>query len=74
MIRLRVALALSLHVMRISYTKMAGKLKASSCEAIDAAEIKPAKYVSSVVLTRSFAKVLTRCCCIYSKLVLSYQY
>ena len=73
MIRLKIALALSMHLMRVSYTKMAGKLKTSRCEAIDAAEIKPAKYVSSVVLTRSFARVLTRCCCIYSKLVLSYQ-
>ena len=73
MLGLKNVLALSLHVMWMPYTKMTGKLKASRCEAIDAAEIKPAKYVSSIVLTRSLAKVLTLCCCIYSKLVLSYQ-
>ena len=64
MIGLKIALALSLRVLRSSYAKMAGKLKTTRCEAIDAAEIEPTKHVSSVVLTRSFAKCLKcrRCC------------
>ena len=44
--------------MRISYSNMAGKLKISRREAVDAAEIEPAIHVSSIVLIRSFVKCL----------------
>ncbi len=48
---LKVALALLVHVMWVSYSNMAGKLKTSRCEAVDAAEIESEIYVSSVVLS-----------------------
>ena len=60
MVGLRITLAPLLQGLRVSYSDMAGKLKTSGCEAVDAAEIEPAIHVSSVVLNRSFVKCLTR--------------
>ena len=57
---LRVALVLLVHVMRVSYSNMACKLKTSRYEAVDAAEIEPAIHVSSVVLSRSIVECLAR--------------
>ena len=57
---LKLALALLVDVMRVSYRDMAGKLKTSCCEAVDAAEIESAIHVSSDVLSRSIVECLAR--------------
>ncbi len=53
MVGLKKTLVLLLHNMRVPYRNMAGNLKTSCCETVDAAEIEPAIYVSLVPLSRS---------------------
>ena len=60
MVGLNVGLVLLVNIMRASYNNMAGKLKTSRCEAVDAVEIKPAIHVSSDVLSWSIVECLAR--------------
>ena len=58
MVGLNVALVLLVHVLRDTYNNIAGKLKTSRCEAVDAVEIEPVINVSLDVLSRSIVECL----------------
>ena len=58
MVGLNVALVLVVHVLRDTYNNIAGKLKTSRCEAVDAVEIEPVINVSLDVLSRSIVECL----------------
>ena len=60
MVGLNVVLVLLVHVMRDTYNNMAGKLKTSRCEAVDAVEIETVINVSLDVLSRSIVECLAR--------------
>ena len=60
MVGLKVVLGLLVQVMRDTYNNMAGKLKTSRCEAVDAVEIEAVINVSLDVLSRSIVQCLAR--------------